>query len=77
MNIPRLFEMWTAGARVQDIAAAFGVSMSQVSRWKSRYGLPPRARAVLPLTRDPTPEEIETMKRQLREKHYAERRGEA
>lgn len=69
MNTARLLEMWVAGSRVEEIALAFGVSSSQIYRWRSVYNLPPRGMVSNRPTPDPTPSEIERMKAEIRERN--------
>lgn len=68
-DLPRLLDMWNAGARVADIAMAFGVSSSQVYRWRTVYRLPNRAPTPNRPTPDPTPSEIERLKAEIRERN--------
>lgn len=70
-----LWEMWTAGAAVKDIAAALGVSVAVVYSLRHQYGLPTRGR-VCSFPDDPTPEQIAERARECREAHYARRRAE-
>ena len=70
-----LWDMWTAGAAVKDIAAALGVSVAVVYSLRHQYGLPKRER-VYAFPDDPTPQEIAERSRECREKHYARRRAE-
>jgi len=70
-----LVDLWHAGAAVDDIAAALGISRQAVYQLRYQYGLPKRPR---PERRsdDPTPEEIAERARECRERHYAMRRSE-
>ena len=70
-----LWEMWTAGAPVKDIAGALGVSESVVYSLRHQYGLPKRER-IYSFEDDPTPEQIAERARECRERHYAMRRSE-
>ncbi len=70
-----LWDMWTAGAAVRDIAAALGVSVSVVYSLRHQYGLPKRT-PVFAFPDDPTPEQIAERARECREAHYARRRAE-
>jgi DNA-binding CsgD family transcriptional regulator len=68
-------QMWFDGVRLQDIADKCGVSTTTVYAYAKRLQLPRRPRASRP-TIDPSPAEIERLKAELKEKHYAERRAE-
>lgn len=72
-----LHEMWVAGRTLREIGVRFGVSDSTISQWAKKYHLPPRQRCKPDhATADPTPEEIERLKAELKEIHLAERRAE-
>lgn len=73
-----LHEMWTAGRTLQEIGVRFGVSDSTIYQWTQRYKLPKRPKP-LPehFPDDPTPDEIERLKAELKERHMQERRAEA
>lgn len=65
-------KLWHAGETLQRMASRFGVSKSTVKKFAIRQGLPYRCHENQRGTRDPTPEEIERLKAELREKHLAE-----
>ena len=72
--------MWAAGASRTDLACHFDCSVSTVDEVRVRMGLPARNRYRYQnkqVTLDPTPDEIVERARECREKHYAQRRGEA
>jgi transposase-like protein len=69
MDTTKLLSMWTAGERAEDIALEFGVSSSQIYRWRTVYRLPPREPMDNSPVPDPTPSEIEERKRQIRERN--------
>lgn len=71
-----LHQMWVAGETCEAIGKRFGVSVNTICKWAKKYGLPKRPRPQ-PSVVDPTPEEIERLKAELKEKHLAERRAEA
>lgn len=72
----KLRAMWASNVTIQEIAVALGVSTNFVSTLRVRHGLPRRRSAyTLPVQRDPTPAEIETRKREIRERKIAEMRG--
>lgn len=77
MDVPRLFAMWNAGARVEDIALAFGVSSTLVYRWRRQYALPERPRSSTAPRPELTPDELERRKAEVRERHMAQRRRES
>ena len=65
MDLPRLHTMWNAGARVEDIALAFSVSLPD---------RPLRRRAAEPYA--PTPAEIERHKAEFYRQHLERLRDE-
>lgn len=68
-------ELWNAGAAVAEIAAALGISRSNVHQMRFHLKLPKRDREDVRWC-DPTPEEIVERARECRERHYAMRRSE-
>lgn len=76
MDVPKLFAMWSAGARVEDIALAFDVSSTLVYRWRREYKLPERQRVANVPTPDPSPEELERRKDEIWQRHLAHRLAE-
>ena len=70
-----LADLWNAGAAVDDIAAALGVSRQVVYQLRYQQKLPIRPRPERRMD-DPTPEEIAERARECRERHYAMRRSE-
>ena len=88
-DVAMLFQMWADGASAGEIASRFGVSISTVNKWRSRYKLPARKSAGTPEYAAPSPQDeaaslgglrlspwVEERARECRERHYAERRGE-
>lgn len=73
-------DLWNAGLPVQDIARQAGIGKDAVYSWVKRFGLPADRRvAYLDSERNPNNPslaEIEILKRELREQHYAKRRAE-
>ena len=55
-----------AGETLDKLASRFGVSKPTVKRFSREHRMPPRR------TADPTPEEIEILKAELRANHLAE-----
>ena len=69
-------QMWDRGDSCEAIAAYLGCSTSFVTKLARRHGLPRRQRPVREIfDSDPTLEDIERMKRELRERHMAEMRA--
>lgn len=68
-------DMWNAGAAVDDIAAALGISRQHVHQMRFNLNLPKRPRPEMRWD-DPTPEQIAERARECREAHYARRRSE-
>jgi transposase-like protein len=77
MDVPKLFAMWNAGARVEDIALAFNVSSSLVYRWRRQYALPPRPMASTAPLPELSPDELERRKEEVFQRHLAQRRAES
>lgn len=74
-DVPELFRLWTAGLTMDDIAGEFGVSRTVIRAWRQRYKLPPRRSRFARVEVDPTPDELEQRKREIRERHLAEMRA--
>lgn len=69
--------LWAAGVSRMDLAERFNCSVAHVDNYRMMLALPARKRAnpqECYSENDPTPEEIAERARELREKHYAERR---
>lgn len=68
-----LTQMWMAGETAEAIGNRFGVSGSTVYKWVEKYKLPDRKRTACKPVYDPSPEEIERMKAEIKARHIAER----
>lgn len=77
MDVPRLFAMWNAGARVEDIALAFNVSSTLVYKWRRQYSLPPRPMSSTKPLPEITPEEFERRKAEVDARHLEHLRNES
>lgn len=88
-DVALLFQMWTAGATIPEMAERFGVTNSTISKWAQRYKLPKRLHPSHADAPAPTPEDnaaslaglalspwVEERARVVRERHYLERRNE-
>lgn len=72
----RLHEMWARSDSNQEIAAALGCSESHVNTLARRHGLPRRQRPIKEIfENDPTPNEIERLKAEIKARHMAEMRA--
>jgi transposase len=71
-----LTRMWMAGETAEAIGNRFGVSASTAYKMAARYKLPARPTRPCQVSRDPSPDEIERMKAELKAKHIAERMAE-
>lgn len=71
-----LADMWAAGASAEQIGRRIGIARDAVYQWIKRLELPKRPRKSQPCTPDPTPDEIAQRAREMREAHFAKRRGE-
>jgi len=58
-----------------QIASALGCPEVYVAKLRVRHNLPIRRRSYYRPTIDPSPEELERLKKELRDKHYAEMRA--
>ena len=76
MDVPRLFAMWNAGARVEDIALAFGVSSTLVYRWRRQYALPERPRSSTAPRPELSASELERRKEEVWQRHLERLRAE-
>jgi hypothetical protein len=83
-SVSDLFRLWQDETlKTEQVAQQIGVSTNYLYAIAKRHGLPRRkgpapVRDLLERQRDdPTPEEIEELKRDLREKHFAEMRAES
>lgn len=88
-DVALLFQMWTAGATIPEMAERFGVTNSTISKWAQRYKLPKRLHPSHADAPAPTPEDdaaslaglalspwVEERAKVVRERHYLERRNE-
>jgi transposase len=73
-------DLWNAGLPVQDIARRAGIGKDAVYKWVKRFGLPADRRVAFLDSEEnpnnPSLEQIEVLKRELREQHLAKRRAE-
>ena len=78
VDVPKLFRLWSDdGMTRTEIARELGVTASQLTLLASRHSLRARKRQQRAFTMcDPTPEELEVLKAECRERHFAQRRGE-
>ena len=88
-DVALLFQLWTAGATIPEMAERFGVTNSTISKWAQRYKLPKRLHPSHADAPAPTPEDdaaslaglalspwVEERARVVRERHYLQRRNE-
>lgn len=88
-DVALLFQLWTAGATIPEMAERFGVTNSTISKWAQRYKLPKRLHPSHADAPAPTPEDdaaslaglalspwVEERAKVVREKHFLERRNE-
>ena len=78
-SLAELHRLWVGGASYDEIAAALGCASSYIGRLRERHKLPPRS---VPVARrkpreDPTPEEVEQRKAEIRERNMAKMRSES
>ena len=71
-----LHQMWARGDSYTEIAAVLGCSHSYVHDLKVRHKLPNRRRPTKQIYEsDPTPDDIERLKAEIKERHLAEMRA--
>lgn len=75
-SVPELWQLWASGASYSEIAARLGCTESFVHKLKDRHKLPNRERRGARPRVDPTPEELERLKAEVRARHMAKRRAE-
>lgn len=71
-----LAQAWTEPLTLMELGVRFGVSVTTISKLAQKFKLPRKPPVLKPPENDPTPEEIAERCREIRERHYAERRGE-
>lgn len=75
-DVEKLKELWHQGQTHAQIASALGCPVLYVSQLRVRHDLPRRRQKYRPPSiRDPSPAELERLKKELREKHLAEMRA--
>jgi hypothetical protein len=77
VDLAKLYQFWNDHTLTRvRISEMLGISPTHLTRLVARHKLPPRPRDRNQKTVDPTPEEIERDKAELKAKHLAERRAE-
>lgn len=75
-DVEKLKKLWHQGRSHAQIATALGCPAAYVPQLRERHNLPKRRQQYRPPSiRDPSPEELERLKKELREKHFAEMRA--
>ena len=75
-TLNKLKKLWNQGRTHAQIASALGCPVVYVAQLRERHKLPMRRRSYhKPAIVDPTPDELERLKKELREKHFAEMRA--
>lgn len=71
LNRADLQDMYFSGMKIQDIAAHFKVACSTITKYIAAHRIPKRGRIQKcgSKTQDPTPEEIEERKAELKRRH--------
>lgn len=75
VDVPKLFEMWAAGASRYEICTMLGIRPGAFQHLRRRYALPKRNKGRptrAPLEADPTPEELAERCAEVRAKWSAE-----
>lgn len=68
-SVAELHRLWASGASYTEIAAALGCAESYVQKLKSRHKLPHKPREYAAPTGDPTPDEIDRLKAEIKARH--------
>jgi len=72
-DVEKFKKLWHQGRTHAQIASALGCPVLYVSELRARHNLPTRQQKYRPPSiRDPSPDELERLKKELREKHFAE-----
>jgi len=66
-----LEEKWYGGEKITEIAHHFGVSVSTIHAYRQKWDLRFREQIPKSFHPDPTPEEIEIRKKEIRDRHMA------
>lgn len=75
-DLEKLKKLWNQGRTHTQIASALGCPVVYVAQLRVRHNLPIRRRSYhRPAVVDPSPAELERLKKELREKHFAEMRA--
>lgn len=75
-DVEKLKKLWHQGRTHRQIASALGCPVLYVAQLRERHKLPMRRRSYhKPAIVDPSPDELERLKKELREKHFAEMRA--
>jgi DNA-binding transcriptional regulator YiaG len=77
IDVPLLYQLWNDRTLTRaEIASRLGISHTFLTRLVAKHKLPPRQAEHKRNVVDPTPDEIERLKAELKAKHMAERRAE-
>jgi len=75
-DVEKFKKLWHQGRTHAQIASALGCPVVYVAQLRERHNLPMRRRSYhKPAIVDPSPDELERLKKELREKHFAEMRA--
>ena len=75
-DLNKLRDLWNQGRTHRQIASALGCPVVYVAQLRVRHNLPIRRRSYYrPAIVDPSPSELERLKNELRDKHFAEMRA--
>jgi hypothetical protein len=76
VSIPELFQLWVEGLHVDEIAKRLQTTPAMIYKLKALHRLPKRQRVCHRDAEDPTPEQIEERKAEIRAKHLERMRKE-
>jgi uncharacterized protein YjcR len=63
--------LWLSGMHLNDLAIHFGVARSTVTAARRKFGIEDRQNKYGREDVDPTPDELEQRKKEIRERHFA------
>ena len=71
MEREELRTLWLSGMHLTDLANHFGVARSTVTLARRKFGIEDRKNKFGNRDIDPTPDELEQRKKEIRDRHFA------
>ena len=75
IDIEELRALWLQGLHAEDIATRLKTTVAMVHKLRNDHKMPARQRVCRQHIADPTPEEIEQRKQEIKERHFAAMRA--